>query len=56
MQINLNSIESAIAFLKNNFDNMSIENRRDFIKRIIEKVVWDGEKASVFCQGSTLLK
>lgn len=56
MQINLNSIESAIAFLKNNFDNMSIENRREFIKRIIEKVVWDGEKASVFCQGSTLLK
>lgn len=56
MQVNLNNVEEAIVYLKNNFEKLSIENKREFIKRIVEKVVWDGEKASVFCRGSALLQ
>ena len=56
MHVNLNNVEEAIIYLKNNFEKLSIENKREFIKRIVEKIVWDGENASVFCRGSALLK
>lgn len=56
MHVNLNNVEEAIVYLKNNFEKLSIENKREFIKRIVEKVIWDGENASVFCKGSALLK
>lgn len=52
MHVNLNNMEEAIIHLKNNFAELSIENKREFIKRIIEKVIWDGENATIFCKGS----
>ena len=51
---NLNSFEDAIIYLKLNFDDLSIENKREFIKKIVEKVVWDGESAHIFITGSTV--
>lgn len=51
---NLNSIEDAIIYLKVNFDNLSIENKREYIKKVIEKVVWDGNSAHIFIKGSTV--
>ena len=52
MHVNLNNMEEAIIHLKNNFAELSIENKREFIKKIIEKVIWDGENATIFCKGS----
>ena len=52
MHISLNNMEEAIIHLKNNFDKLSIENKREFLKRILEKVEWDGENATIFCKGS----
>ncbi len=52
MHINLNNMEEAIIHLKNNFSELSIENKREFIKKIIEKVTWNGENAEIFCKGS----
>lgn len=52
MHVNLNNMEEAIIHLKNNFAELSIENKREFIKKIIEKVTWDGENATIFCKGS----
>ena len=54
MHINLNNIEDAIVYLKNKFEKLSIENKREFLKRILERVEWDGENAGVFCTGSTV--
>ena len=51
---NLNSIEDAIVYLKVNFDNLSIENKREYIKKVIEKVVWDGNSTHIFIKGSTV--
>lgn len=51
---NLNSIEDAIIYLKVNFDNLSIENKREYIKKVIDKVVWDGNSAHIFIKGSTV--
>ena len=54
MHVNLNNMEEAIIHLKNNFAELSIENKREFIKKIIEKVTWDGENAifqGLGCQG-----
>lgn len=51
---NLNSIEDAIIYLKVNFDNLSIENKREYIKKVIDKVVWDGYSAHIFIKGSTV--
>ena len=52
MHVNLNNMEEAIIHLKNNFAELSIENKREFIKKIIEKVTWDGKNATIFCKGS----
>lgn len=54
MHGNLDSIANAILYLKVNFENISIENKREYIKKIIEKVVWDGESAHIFIRGSTV--
>ena len=54
MHKTLNSIEDAILHLKMKFDELSIENKREYIKKIIDKVVWDGEAAHIFIKGSTI--
>ena len=54
MHSNINNLETAIIYLKDNFDRLSIENKREYIKKIIDKIVWDGEKAHIFIKGSTV--
>ena len=51
---NLNSLEDAIVYLKDNFENLSIENKREYIKKIIKRVVWTGNAAIIFIKGSTI--
>ena len=49
---NLETVEGAFAFFKENFDTLSIENKRNFLKRCISKIMWDGESLHIFTQKS----
>jgi site-specific DNA recombinase len=51
MTNNLNNISEAINYLRNNFDKLSIQNKREFMKKIIDKVIWDGNEAHIFIKG-----
>ncbi len=44
----VNSTKEILRIFKSNFENMSVENKRDFIRRCVSKVEWDGENISVF--------
>ena len=48
---NLNNITDAIRHLKDNFDSLSIQNKREFIKKIIDRIIWDGENVNIFIKG-----
>lgn len=50
--LDLKNIEDALICIKDNFDNLSIEIRRDLIKKIIDKVIWDKDTAHIFIQGN----
>lgn len=52
LHISLKTMEEAMLYLKNNFKDISIENKREFIKKIIQKIVWDGENVHIFIRGS----
>ncbi|MGN1481049.1 recombinase family protein [Porcipelethomonas sp.] len=45
---NINNITESLKFFKNNFDNLSIENKRNFIKKCIKQIVWDGTDIHIF--------
>ena len=47
----LEDIEGAFAFFKENFDSLSIENKRNFLRQCISKIMWDGENLHIFTQG-----
>lgn len=42
------STEEMLKAFKENFDSMSTENKRCFIRKCVSKVEWDGENISVF--------
>lgn len=44
----LSNIEEAFNFFKENFDTISIENKRIFIRQCISKIMWDGENLHIF--------
>lgn len=44
----LSNIEEAFIFFKENFDTISIENKRIFIRQCINKIMWDGENLHIF--------
>ena len=35
-----------------NFNELSVRQKREYLKMLIEKVVWDGEKAHIFLSGN----
>jgi site-specific DNA recombinase len=45
-------VEKGLRYLKENFGELSVINKRNFIKRCVESIVWDGEEAGVFLMGS----
>ena len=51
MNTKLSTILDALVYLKANFNKLSIENKREYIKKIIEKVVWDGKEIHIFIKG-----
>ena len=44
----INSTEKMLKSFKENFPNMSVENKRAFIRKCVSKVEWDGENISIF--------
>ena len=49
----INEISSAMEYLSTHFGSIPLLDRRELIKRIIDKVVWDGERLEVFLATST---
>ena len=49
----INEISSAMEYLSTHFESIPLLDRRELIKRIIDKVVWDGERLEVFLATST---
>lgn len=48
---NFDTAKKAFAYFKENFDNLSVEYKRRFIRQNIKKVVWNGRTLSVFIWG-----
>ncbi|MCL1822668.1 MAG: recombinase family protein [Oscillospiraceae bacterium] len=45
-------IEKGLRYLKENAGELSVINKRNFIKRCIERIEWDGEEAHIFLMGA----
>lgn len=43
---------SALQVLRDNFDTLSINQKRDLVKRLVDRVVWDGENIDIFISGN----
>ena len=54
LESNINRHEAAddmiqsFKFFKDNFEHLSVENKRNFIKKCISKIVWDGLDVHIF--------
>lgn len=44
------STRKSLEYFKNNFDTLSVENKRNIIRQNIQKVEWNGKEISVFIQ------
>lgn len=49
MQVDV--LSSMLASLKDNFSQLSVSEKRTFIKLLLEKIVWDGENLHIFIYG-----
>lgn len=50
-EIQVDMIASALSSLKNNFNTLTVHEKRILIKLLIKKVVWDGENLHIFIDG-----
>jgi site-specific DNA recombinase len=46
-------VEQGLRYLKENFSTLSVINKRNFIKRCVDKIEWTGEEAHLFLMGAT---
>ncbi len=44
----LDDMLGAFAFFKKNFNSLSVENKRNFIRQCVSKIMWDGENLHIF--------
>lgn len=51
-KIVLTDISSALSYLSANFDQIPLLKRREFIRKVIRKAVWDGENLDIYLVGS----
>lgn len=47
----LSALEKTLQDFREKFHTQSIENKREYIKKIIDRIVWDGEEAHIFIKG-----
>ncbi|MCH5348181.1 MAG: recombinase family protein [Oscillospiraceae bacterium] len=48
---NFDTVKKAFDYFKSNFDNLSTDHKRRFIRQNIKKVVWDGTTLNIFVWG-----
>ena len=48
----VSDISYALSYLSKDFDKISIIKRRELVRKIIRKAVWDGEKLDIYLVGS----
>ena len=51
MNNKLNRLTDAIVYLKENFDKLTIVEKRGFVKDIVDRIVWDGKNINIFIKG-----
>lgn len=50
-EIQVDMLSTVLASFKNNFNTLSMEEKRAFIKLMVKKVVWDGQDLHIFIDG-----
>ncbi len=50
-EIQVDMLAVALASLKNNFNSLSIHDKRTLIKLLVKKIVWDGKDLHIFIDG-----
>jgi len=50
-EIQIDILAGSLASLKNNFDNLTIQEKRTLIKLLVKKIVWDGRNLHIFIDG-----
>jgi len=50
-EVQIDMIAGALSSLKNNFDKLSIHDKRVLIKLLVKKIVWDGKDLHIFIDG-----
>lgn len=50
-EIQVDMLAGALASLKNNFNTLSVHEKRTLIKLLVKKIVWDGEDLHIFIDG-----
>lgn len=51
IKLELGTLDEVLAGFKKDFRNLSIPEKRDYIKKCVSKIIWDGEKADIFLVG-----
>lgn len=51
-QSSLNDISAALSYLKEHFDDIPLMKRRTLIRRVIKKIVWNGENLDIYLVGA----
>ena len=50
-EIQVDMLAAALSSLKNNFDILSIHEKRTLIRLLVQKIVWDGKDLHIFMDG-----
>ena len=50
-EIQVDMLATALSSLKNNFDILSIHEKRTLIRLLVQKIVWDGKDLHIFMDG-----
>ena len=50
-EIQVDMLSAALSSFKDNFDRLSIEEKRTLIKLMVKKIVWDGKDLHIFIDG-----
>ena len=50
-ELQLDMVAGALSSLKDNFDDLSIHEKRTLIKLLVKKIVWDGQDIHIFLDG-----
>ena len=52
-ETDFDTLELNLSVFANNFDSLTVEDKRNVFRMLIKSIVWDGDKAQVFLLGDT---